>query len=40
MKEDRWEQAREDVRRFLKSSELPSLELWTLEFFLQQCRKL
>lgn len=29
-----------DVRRFIKSQELPSLELWTQDFFLQQCRKL
>jgi predicted nucleotidyltransferase component of viral defense system len=33
-------QAREDVRRFLKPRELPSLELWTREFFMRQCRKL
>lgn len=33
-------QAREDVRRFLRPNELPSLELWTRDFFLQQCRKL
>jgi predicted nucleotidyltransferase component of viral defense system len=35
-----WNQAREDVRRFLKPRELPSLELWTPAFFLAQCRKL
>lgn len=35
-----WNRAREDVRRFLKPLELPSLELWTPEFFLAQCRKL
>ncbi len=35
-----WNQAREDVRRFLKPSELPSLSLWSSEFFLRQCRKL
>jgi len=35
-----WRQAREDVRRFLKPIELPSLELWNTEFFLTQCRKL
>jgi predicted nucleotidyltransferase component of viral defense system len=32
--------AREDVRRFLRPNELPSLELWTRDFFHQQCRKL
>ena len=31
---------REDVRRFLKPRELPSLDLWTRAFFVQQCRKL
>lgn len=35
-----WQRAREDVRRFIKSRELPSLELWTTEFFLSQCSKL
>lgn len=35
-----WNQAREDVRRFLKPSEQPSLSLWSSEFFLRQCRKL
>jgi hypothetical protein len=35
-----WMQARRDVQRFVKSSELQSLELWTSEFFLQQCAKL
>jgi predicted nucleotidyltransferase component of viral defense system len=35
-----WRLAREDVRRFLKPHEVPSLDLWTKEFFLQQCRKL
>ncbi len=35
-----WQQAREDVRRFVKPQEQPSLELWTREFFLNQCRKL
>lgn len=33
-------QAREDVRRFLKPVEMPSLDLWTKDFFLNQCRKL
>ena len=35
-----WRQAREDVRRFVKPVELPSLDLWSREFFLAQCRKL
>ena len=35
-----WKQAREDVRRFVKSNELPSLELWSAEFFLAQAAKL
>jgi predicted nucleotidyltransferase component of viral defense system len=35
-----WRQARDDVRRFVKTSELPSLELWSREYFLAQCRKL
>ena len=32
--------AREDVRRFLRPNELPSLELWTRDLFLQQCQKM
>jgi len=35
-----WKQAREDVRRFVKPHELPSLDLWSREFFLAQCGKL
>jgi predicted nucleotidyltransferase component of viral defense system len=35
-----WKRAREDVRRFIKPHELPSLDLWTTEFFLNQCGKL
>ena len=35
-----WQQARRDVQRFLKPHELPSLEYWTPEYFLQQCGKL
>jgi predicted nucleotidyltransferase component of viral defense system len=35
-----WAQAREDVRRFVKPSEHPSLELWSKELFLAQLRKL
>jgi hypothetical protein len=35
-----WMQARRDVQRFVNSHELPSLELWTSEFFLQQCTRL
>jgi hypothetical protein len=29
-----WEKARDDVRRFAKPYELPSLDLWSLEFLL------
>jgi len=35
-----WNQARKDVRRFVKSNELPSLELWSEEFFIAQAAKL
>jgi predicted nucleotidyltransferase component of viral defense system len=35
-----WKQAREDVRRFVKPNELPSLDLWGREFFLAQADKL
>lgn len=35
-----WRQAREDVRRFLKPGELPSLDLWGREFFTAQAEKL
>jgi len=35
-----WQRAREDVRRFLKPNELPSLDLWGREFFLAQTEKL
>jgi predicted nucleotidyltransferase component of viral defense system len=35
-----WKQAREDVRRFVKSNELPSLGLWNKQFFLTQTEKL
>jgi hypothetical protein len=35
-----WKQAREDVRRFVKSNELPSLDFWSAEFFLAQAAKL
>ena len=35
-----WAGTRNDVRRFLKPQELPSLELWSREFFLSQCDKL
>jgi hypothetical protein len=31
---------REDVHRFVKSNELPSLDLWSAEFFLAQADKL
>jgi predicted nucleotidyltransferase component of viral defense system len=35
-----WRQARLDVQRFLKPQDLPSLALWSREFFLAQCEKL
>jgi len=35
-----WPRAREDVRRFLKPADLPSLELWGKDFFIAQARKL
>lgn len=35
-----WDKARQDVQRFIKSRELPSLDLWKADFFLAQCRKL
>jgi predicted nucleotidyltransferase component of viral defense system len=35
-----WQQARRDVQRFIKPPELPSLALWSPEFFLSQCEKL
>ncbi len=35
-----WPQARDDVRGFLRPEELPSLELWSSPFSLNQCRKL
>ena len=35
-----WKQARQDVQRFVKPHELPSLELWTRDYFLQQCNKI
>jgi predicted nucleotidyltransferase component of viral defense system len=35
-----WKHAREDVRRFVKPNELPSLDLWSREFFLVQTDKL
>jgi len=35
-----WVRAREDVRRFVKPSETPSLDLWSREFFLAQCEKI
>ena len=35
-----WKRLREDVRRSVKPSELPSLDLWSREFFLAQCDKL
>lgn len=35
-----WQQVRGDVHRFVKPSELPSLEIWSQEFFLGQCDKI
>ena len=35
-----WKHARDDVRRFVKPNELPSLELWSRDFFLAQADKL
>ncbi len=35
-----WAAAREDVRRFVKATEQPSLELWSRELFLSQVRKI
>ena len=35
-----WQAAREDVRRFVKTSEQPSLELWSKDLFLSQLRKI
>lgn len=32
-----WKHVREDVRRFVKPNELPSLDLWSQEFFMAQC---
>ncbi len=35
-----WKQARDNVRRFVKAHELPSLDPWTREFFLARCDKI
>lgn len=35
-----WRKATQDVERFLKPIELPSLTVWSREFFLAQCHKL
>jgi len=35
-----WKKAAEDVRRFVRSAELPSLDLWNQELFLHQLEKL
>lgn len=35
-----WETAKEDVRRFLKPNALPSLEVWSKDFFLDRLEKL
>ncbi len=34
-----WTQAREDVQRFVRAAEYPSLELWSRELFLSQLQK-
>ena len=35
-----WDRAKEDVRRFIRSEEQPSLDLWCKELFLGQLRKM
>lgn len=35
-----WEQARREMQRFVKPHELPSLDLWSRDYFLRQCGKL
>ncbi|MCX5645218.1 MAG: nucleotidyl transferase AbiEii/AbiGii toxin family protein [Phycisphaerae bacterium] len=35
-----WPEAREDIRRFVKAGEQPSLELWSTDLFLSQLRKI
>jgi hypothetical protein len=35
-----WKHACEDVRRFIKAQELPSLDIWSRDFFLAQLTKL
>lgn len=35
-----WRRAREDVRAFVRQAELPSLDLWSRDFFLTQASKL
>ncbi|MSU49356.1 MAG: hypothetical protein EXS37_09770 [Opitutus sp.] len=35
-----WRHVREDGRRFIKPHAVASLERWSREFFLQQCRKI
>jgi len=35
-----WQKTAADVRRFVRSSELPSLDLWSAELFLSQLEKL
>lgn len=35
-----WVVAREDVRRFVKATEYPSLELWSRDLFLSQMKKI
>jgi hypothetical protein len=35
-----WKRTADDVRRFVRPSELPSLDLWSAELFLMQLKKL
>jgi len=35
-----WAEAREDVRRFVKATEHPSLDLWSRDLFVSQLRKI
>jgi hypothetical protein len=35
-----WKTTTEDVRRFVRVAELPSLDLWSKELFLAQLKKL
>ena len=35
-----WNQARREMRRFVNPHELPSLDLWSRDYFLRQCDEL